>query len=212
MTTPAKSSSLMLFIYSNGNILGCLFALLGLALYFMGFIDQGWPWIVAGLYLLGYLLLTQFAPSDPNKPQQPDNLLESLELCISQHRPKLPKAAQVLLESIQTTLRLLLPVLTSLEHNGGLSLHSRLTLTTTINHYLPDTLNAYLRLPPALALVHRTRDGKTAQQLLIEQLRTLDQQLQQIASSAYAQDLEQLALNGQFLAERFGPAKTDSTS
>ena len=46
----------LLFVYSNGNLIGCAAALLGPALLFAGVIDHGWLAITAGLYVAGWLL------------------------------------------------------------------------------------------------------------------------------------------------------------
>ncbi|MDQ6943265.1 MAG: hypothetical protein M3169_12230 [Candidatus Eremiobacteraeota bacterium] len=70
-------------------------------------------------------------------------------------------------------------------------------LRETERRYLPDTLDAYLGVPPAL------RDA-TAATMLVEQLRLLErataQRLAVLAESAE----NALAANGRFLTERFG--------
>ena len=74
-------------------------------------------------------------------------------------------------------------------------------LRETERRYLPDTLGAYLSVPPAL------RDA-TAATMLVEQLRLLErataQRLAVLAESAE----NALAANGRFLTERFGALET----
>ncbi len=74
-------------------------------------------------------------------------------------------------------------------------------LRETERRYLPDTLDAYLGVPPAL------RDA-TAATMLVEQLRLLErataQRLAVLAESAE----DALAANGRFLTERFGALDT----
>jgi len=74
-------------------------------------------------------------------------------------------------------------------------------LRETERRYLPDTLDAYLGVPPAL------RDA-TAATMLVEQLRLLErataQRLAVVAESAE----NALAANGRFLTERFGALDT----
>ena len=71
-------------------------------------------------------------------------------------------------------------------------------LRETERRYLPDTLKAYLDVPPA-------RRDETAGMMLVEQLRLLErataQRLSVLAESAQIA----LAANGAFLTERFGP-------
>jgi hypothetical protein len=81
---------------------------------------------------------------------------------------------------------------------------------TTIE-YLPNTVNAYLALPPGYANAAVSADGKTALQALWEQLNLLEAKLDQIASNVHRQNLDRLVANGRFLEERFGerPSELD---
>ena len=71
-------------------------------------------------------------------------------------------------------------------------------LRETERRYLPDTLDAYLSVPPA-------RRDAAAETMLVEQLRLLErataQRLAVLSESAEVA----LAANGRFLTERFGP-------
>ena len=197
-----------LFLYSSQNILGCLLALLGLGLYFIGIIDSGWGYIVAGLYLAGYFAMPRRQAEASLGPDRfnEDNLVQALENTLKEVGPKLPMQARSLLDSIKQTLEGLLPALKSMESEGQLDLRSRVTVMSTLTRYLPETLNAYLRLPPAFAIAHHGSVGKTAQTLLVEQLGALDAQLKQVAQNAYSKDVERLIINGRFLEDKFGSA------
>lgn len=203
---PSITTRVALYLYSSGNILGCVLALGGLGLFFAGIIASYWGAIVAGLYLAGVLAI----PSRKNVASlaaerfNQDNLLDALESTLKTLGPKLPEKARTCLASIQQTLQDLLPALHALESEAQLDLHSRVTVMSTITKYLPETLAAYLRLPPAFALVHQGSSGKTAQILLVEQLEALDNQLKKVATNAYARDIERLVINGAFLKDRFG--------
>ena len=70
--------------------------------------------------------------------------------------------------------------------------------------YLPSTLNAYLALPQGYASTQVLEGGKTALQLLEEQLQLLDDRLDEIAEAVRQQDSDRLMANGRFLEERFG--------
>ena len=77
-------------------------------------------------------------------------------------------------------------------------------LQRTTAEYLPNTLDAYLALPPGYAHAAVSPDGKTALQALWEQLNLLDSKLDEIAYSLNRHNLDRLVANGRFLEERFG--------
>ncbi len=78
----------------------------------------------------------------------------------------------------------------------------RATATT----YLPDTLNAYLAVPAAYRNNAAIRDGKTARQIVVEQLTVLAAKMKEIAQDAVVNDAQSLLANGRFLKERFATA------
>ena len=84
---------------------------------------------------------------------------------------------------------------------AGGSDEAAFALRETERRYLPDTLKAYLDVPPA-------RRDATAETMLIEQLRLLErataQRLKVLSESAETA----LAANGTFLTERFGALDT----
>jgi hypothetical protein len=108
----------------------------------------------------------------------------------------LPAEANALVARIET----MLAQAEALLARGG-SDEAAYALRETERRYLPDTLDAYLGVPPAL------RDA-TAATMLVEQLRLLErataQRLTVLAESAE----NALAANGRFLTERFGPLDT----
>jgi hypothetical protein len=108
----------------------------------------------------------------------------------------LPAQAEALVARIET----MLAQADALVAHGG-SDEAAYALRETERRYLPDTLNAYLGVPPAL------RD-ETAGTMLVEQLRLLErataQRLAVLAESAE----NALAANGRFLTERFGALET----
>jgi hypothetical protein len=74
-------------------------------------------------------------------------------------------------------------------------------LRETERRYLPDTLDAYLRVPPA-------RRDATAATMLVEQLRLLERATaQRLAVLSESAEIA-LAANGRFLTERFGALDT----
>jgi hypothetical protein len=98
----------------------------------------------------------------------------------------------------------ILPKLDELHSKGSITTDESFTERETLTRYLPETLDAYLRLPPAFACVHALQDGKPAKRLLVEQLQFLDERLKIMARNAVEQDIQALEANGRFLQERFG--------
>lgn len=74
----------------------------------------------------------------------------------------------------------------------------------TALEYLPETLENYLNLPPDFANHEPLKDGKTAHQLLLEQLELLKQEMRSIANDFHRQDARKLLAHGQFLRQKFG--------
>ncbi len=199
------STRFWLFLYGYPNITGAMLGLLGLGLYFAQVIGPGWPWIVCGLYGLGWMLAWQLAPREMHleitREACAEALLDELENLVRRVNKRLPKEAQHLLNSLRQTLLELLPRLTDdtvFSHEG----HS---VEKTVRNYLPATLENYLRLPPAFAHMHVLKEGKTAQAMLLEQLTLLDTQMRQMLANALRDDARALAENGAFLEQKFRP-------
>jgi len=199
------SQRLMLFLYSSNNIAGCLLALVGMALYFTGVIQAYWFLIVAGLYGAGYLGWPRgdLARTAEHAELSTELLAEQVRKLVDSVAKGLPKEALDALHTIQTTLSELLPRLHEMQDRGVISPKDSFTVIETVRRYLPDTLAAYLRLPKVYAQVQTLGDGRTAAQVLVDQLRVLDKSLQDVAKSAFSGDAEALIRNGQFLQTKF---------
>lgn len=77
-------------------------------------------------------------------------------------------------------------------------------VTRTATDYLPASLAAYLKLPKADTVRRATSDGKTAKEILVDQLTLLEQRMNEIAEDVARHDLDRLLAHGRFLEERFG--------
>jgi len=74
--------------------------------------------------------------------------------------------------------------------------------------YLPDTLRAYLALPPEWATEHVLASGLTPAQTLILQLDALESAARTMRDAAIERDAAALLVSGRFLADRFaGPRR-----
>lgn len=108
----------------------------------------------------------------------------------------LPGEAQTLVARIDAMLAQAEPLLAS-----GASDEAAYALRETERRYLPDTLNTFAAIPPAL------RDAG-AESMLVEQLRLLERATAQRLTMLGENAQTQFSANGAFLTERFGPAET----
>lgn len=79
----------------------------------------------------------------------------------------------------------------------------------TATVYLPDTLRAYLMLPPEWAAHHVLPDGTTPAQALVAQLGELERAATRMRDAAAEHDASALLVNGRFLSQRFGMSQLD---
>jgi hypothetical protein len=79
----------------------------------------------------------------------------------------------------------------------------------TATVYLPDTLRAYLMLPPDWAARHVLPDGTTPTQTLLAQLSELEAAATRMRDAAAEHDASALLVNGRFLSQRFGLSRLD---
>lgn len=201
----SMSQRVQLFLYSPGNIAGCLLAMGGLGLFFGGVIHAYWWAIVAGLYGAGALgwPRSDLAQTAERTELSTEMLAQQVRKLVDSVARGLPQEALDSLHSIQATLSELLPRLQDLRNRGIISAKDSFIVVETVRRYLPDTLAAYLRLPKFYAQMQALADGRTASQTLLDQLHVLDTSLKEVAKSAFAGDAEMLVSNGQFLQNKF---------
>ena len=194
----------LLFLYGNANIAGCALALLGPALLFLHVIGPGWLFITAGLYGAGWLAGKSLFPAPEVERRIEDSLtleqtLEHLDQLVTRVRAHLTDDMNRHLDSIKTSVQEVLPRLI-----GGTSHDANLfTVRETLLRYLPETLANYVALPPAFRTTHALAEGKTARQLLAEQLALLDSKMLEIVANVAGADAQALLANGRFLEMKF---------
>jgi len=202
----------LLFLYSTPNLVGSVLGLLGLIYFFLPLIFKGVfapsglleLFIVFGLYALG-LLVTPKTQALEKTHRALERELSSKELekllngLIKKVRRRVQKPVLNRMISIKDNIVMLLPHLEEM-NRGEYDLH---IVKQTVTDYLPEMLSTYLELPPAFARLHNIRNGKTSQQILIEQLELLDQQIAQIVIDVNSRDAEALIAHGHFLKSKF---------
>lgn len=191
----------LLYLYSTPNIVGSLLGLLGLALFFLGVIDRFWMVIVVGLYGIGALA----APRSPTYELKLKNqftvedIRAELEDLVRKIRGKAPREALELVLSIKDSINAVLPQMVNLSGSDP----NVFLIQQTALDYLPASLENYLNLPPAYASMRPLKGGKTAKELLIEQLTLLDGEMKEVVQAVYENDTQKLMAQGQFLKEKF---------
>lgn len=199
------ANAVLLYLYSSRNIAGCVLALLGLGVHFGGVIVQWWLPICLGLYVAGALMLPGQTLLEVDSYRRDDgaHLADSVERLIEQTRHQLPAEALKTLQAIPAVLQVLAPRLNGSEGGIMLAPDQVQTVIGAVTRDLPQTVAGYVRLPPAFANFHPLANGKTAKDLLNEQLQLLKNQLDKIAQAAFCDDADALISNGQYLKEKF---------
>jgi hypothetical protein len=202
MTGPRSAAlKLWLFFYGNGNIAGSALALLGPILLFAGVIEAYWLPITLGLYAAGFTL----ARGRPELERQIEHTLTAEETLarfdalVARANPHLTPDMREHLTSVRSSVAEVLPRLLAAQ-----ALNDDLfTVRETVLRYVPETLANYVALPPVFRVTHVLKDGKTARQLLAEQLAILDDKLREVVANVAARDAQALLENGRFLELKF---------
>jgi len=131
----------------------------------------------------------------------------SLDSTLASIHRRVPKEVEDGVASIRQN------VLDILSREARLAAHSPelFVVLRTATDYMPTALQAYLRLPAGYATSRRQSDGKTALEILLEQLALLDREMVDVADAVTKLDLDRLRAHGRFLADRFGRSELELT-
>ena len=199
----SRRTRFLLFLYGSPNVVGSALALAGVGLYFLGVIDRFWPFIVAGLYGIGYLATPRSSSLALSIGQSLDAeaVEEALDRLVKQAKKAVEPDLLGLVAGIVDSIRSLLP---RLSQSTGIGDRTLFDVRQTALDYLPSTLSRYASLPGPFRRLHAVADGKTAHDLLKAQLTLLDGKMKEIVTSVHEGDADALVANGRFLQERFG--------
>jgi hypothetical protein len=206
-----QQQRVLLFLYSNANIAGSALGILGLIVFcVLSVILGGSPLlllIVPALYVIGYLAADLVSsPAARLRLRQQltaDEIREHVEVLVRSIRKQVSKEVLVKVESITNSILEILPNIVDITSAD----HDIYTIRQTALDYLPETLENYLSLPPAFRNLHPIKDGKTATQLLLEQLEILDREMKEIVEDFYRNDSQRLMAHGRFLEAKFRKAE-----
>src|SRR5262249_6550762 len=160
-----------------------------------GVIEHGWLAITAGLYAAGWLLGRR-SPQLERRIEGSltvDETLQHLHTVIRRAAPHLTEEMRARLAAIPQPVAQVLPPLV-----GGGGGDQLFTVRETVLRYLPETLANYVALPAAFRATHPLEGGRTARELLREQLDVLDDKMREVVSAVAASDAQALLANGQF--------------
>jgi len=192
------------FLVSRKSLVGFVLAGAGLALHVLGVVPMGpfWLTVVVALYVLGAVITPK-----PRGPQVQldaaadtaairDGLDELL------HRVRFKVARDILdrVESIRS--QILLTLERSPDRGSGDP--TVYLIRQTALDYLPSALSAYLEMPRVYAERRKVAGGRTAHDVLLEQLVLMDARLREAHEAMIAHDSDRLLENARFLADRFG--------
>jgi hypothetical protein len=190
------------YLYSGKNIVGSALALFGLLLFFTHVIAVFfWPFVVVAMYGIGALL----APGPPKVALagtsfDPDSIRRSLQRTLAIASGKLPAPLQAKVQDISDTIMGILPHYADFPPGSP----DLFVVGRTATDYLPSALQAYLNLPRAYATLHKMANGKTADDVLGDQLTLLATKMNDVADAVHKKDSDALLANGKFLEEKFG--------
>lgn len=138
------------------------------------------------------------ARNAPPPPPAPD-LGGGLHQLAEQVRPAVPSAVVARISRIATTVDEIEPRLDDM----GFANFDAHGVVRTATSYVPEALDAYMRLPRSFADTRKIQGSKTALAILCDQLDLLAAKMDQVRDAVYRRDAQALIQHGQFLEARF---------
>lgn len=197
--------TLQKWLYSRKNIVGCASATFAIILYLAGIIDIFAWGIIAGFYVAGYLL----APKEKTtvffhlSNESLADYKGFLQRLYKNSEEYLPMEAKQKLQSICNNSNELLDFLDkSPEHINSFN-EQIFSIKKIFDQYLPNLINRYIKLPKRYAETIVLQNEKTTKDMLMEQLKILDEQIIKISYAMYENDTKALQIHGKVLEQKF---------
>jgi len=156
--------------------------------------------IVVGLYLIGVMATPGSKQIDLSTGFDPNDVKQALDTQVRLITGKVPPEVMAKVLKIRQTMVGILPRSGTLRPGSP----ELFVIERTATDYLPTSLEAYLKLPRAYATLHAVHGGKTAKQILLDQLSLLENKMNEVADDVNRNDSDRLLANGRFLEEKFG--------
>ena len=200
-TSDGLAGRLVNYLGSRKNVAGSILALGGLGLYFLGVVGALWPVVVVALYLIGALAMpSRRRVSIANASFDADLVRSALDRLVRRVASQASPEVTAKVRDIQQEILGVLPAAARFPL-GSQDLY---VIQRTATDYLPAALDAYLALPADYATSRPVQDGRTAKQVLLEQLELIDSKMEEVADAVHQRDTDRLLASGRFLEERFG--------
>jgi hypothetical protein len=129
-----------------------------------------------------------------------DEILTSLSALQGAIAGRVPDMVLARVDRVSSVVRETVPRLGNLGP-GSFTAHDVLRTATS---YMPEAVNAYLRLPRSFADRRPVAGGKTSLAVLCDQLDLLGSKMDDVFDAVCRADADALIAHGRFLAEKFG--------
>jgi hypothetical protein len=192
------------YFLSRQNLVGLALAAFGLLLFATRILRPS-PisiLVIVALYVLGVVLTPRRSKEDAVAMQQrmtEEQLRGQLDAYARTIRNRVPREIMQKVESIRASIESILPQIVRM--NSGDKTYY--TIWQTATEYMPTAIDNYLALPTTFATMQPLRDGKTARQILGDQLDLLDREMKAIVIVVAENDTQKLLAHGRFLEEKF---------
>ena len=196
---------LLRYLYSNKNLVGSAAGLAGLGLYFTGVVGELWPVVVAGMYGIGALATPPTRSIDLRSGLDPSNLNRAMGEQERRLRGRVPDEVLAAAGRIHGQIREVLDRRHALPPGSP---DAYVVERTTLD-YLPTALESYLSLPRGYANRVAVSRGRTARQVLLDQLALLEAKLGEVLEAVAKGDTDRLLAYGRFLEDRFAASELD---
>jgi hypothetical protein len=146
-------------------------------------------------------------PAEPADDDSPAELLRTvfaMNRFVNQNSGHLPGRAVVAARRLTDTLREIIDT----SQVRPLDVYAVVSVKATLTDYLPTTLRSYLALDPDVRGV-AAKSGQTPEELLLEQLDSLQLSADAVLVAAREQDVDALLSQGNFLRTKFSGSDLD---
>lgn len=192
---------------SNKNIVGMSFASAIVVLALLGLLKAYWLPIAVISYIVGFIVgpkekEIKFFHMKGESLEDYPGFLNNLQNKIMQSS-KLPEDAKKIILAINTNALEMISFIQQKDNDLDEYSEDISNLKMVFDSYLPKLINQYEKLPTKYATEVKTSSGKTAKEMLLEQLKLLEKTTVEIAYGMYENDVSKLKVNGRFLKEKF---------
>ncbi len=201
----SSGQRLLRYLCSNKNLAGSAAGLAGLGLYFFGLVGDLWPVVVGGLYGVGALATPPTRTFDLRGGLEVANLNRAMAEQQRRLRGRVPDDVLAAVARIHAQVRELAERPQAFPAGSA----DAYVVERTALDYLPTALESYLNLPRGYANRVPVSAGRTARQVLLDQLALLETQLGEVLDAVAKGDADRLLAHGRFLEDRFGRSQLD---